>query len=462
MQSWAATELRYANLGDKRLKQRLIRVVERLSAQPTASVPQACANRAEIKGTYRLWDNDRLTPEAILESHHRSTIERITAHPRVLLIQDTTALDFAHHPATQGLGRLDHPAQYGMKLHTGLAVSLEGVPLGLVHQQMWVREADTLGQRHRRRQRATHEKESQRWLTALEVSQQRIPENVELITVADREADIFDLFAWPRRPGSHILIRATQNRRVGEVEHLWEAVRRTPVRGWYTVELRRKEDVPARQATLQVRYTGVTIQPPRHHLKRAATQPVSLHVILAEEEEAPAGCQPICWLLLTSLPITCLDDALCCIRWYSYRWLIERYHFTLKSGCRLEELQLETVARLQRALATYLIVAWRLLWLTYEARRQPDQPCSVVLTTHEWQALYCIIHRTATPPDTPPTLRQAVHWIARLGGFLDRRGDGEPGVKTIWLGLRRLSDIAATWQLAHSHPDTSPTCSTYG
>ena len=196
-----------------------------------------------------------------------------------------------------------------------------------------------------------------------------------------------------------------------------------------------------------VRYASVTLQPPRHHRGRTTLAPLQLQVILAEEEDAPAGSKPVCWLLLTSLLVDSLEDALCYVRWYSYRWLIERYHFTLKSGCRLEDLQLEHAARIQRALATYLVVAWRLLWLTYQARRQPDQPCSDVLETHEWQALHCTIHQTPVPPSVPPTLRQAVHWIARLGGFLDRRSDGEPGVKTIWLGLRRLSDIAATWQL---------------
>lgn len=463
MQSWAATELRHANLGDARLNRRWVRVVEALSAQPTASVPQACGNWAAIKATYRFWDDEQVTPEAILESHSRSTIERIATQRRVLLIQDTTEVDFSHHPATRGLGRLEHPSQYGMKVHSVLGVSPEGVPLGLVHQWMWVREASTTGQRHRRRQRPTTEKETQRWLSSLDISQRKIPAAIDLVTVADREADIFDLFAQPRRPGSHILIRATHNRRVkGEVGYLWDAVRQSPVRGGYTLAVRRRGDIQARQAKIAVRYVSVTIQPPRHHLARAALAPLQLQVILAEEEDAPAGTKPVCWLLLTSLPIDSLEDALRYVRWYSYRWLIERYHYTLKSGCRLEELQLEDVARIRRALATYLIVAWRLLWLTYEARRCPGQPCSEVLETHEWHALYCTIHHTPTPPDEPPSLRQAVHWIARLGGFPDRRSDGEPGVKTIWLALRRLSDIAATWQLSHSPPNPSPACVPYG
>lgn len=153
------------------------------------------------------------------------------------------------------------------------------------------------------------------------------------------------------------------------------------------------------------------------------------------------------WLLLTTLAVSCFEDVVECLRWYSYRWLIERYHFVLKSGCRLEQLQLETGERIQRALATYTIVAWRFLWITYLARYHPETPADTVLATHEWQALYCTIHKTSTPPVSPPSLNTCVRWISQLGGFLARKGDGEPGVKTIWQGLRRLHDIAQTWPL---------------
>jgi hypothetical protein len=455
MQSWAAEELRYADLGDKRLNRRLIDIVETLSAKPTVSVPQACGTWARTKAVYRFWDNQRVTPEAILNGHIRSTIERIKKHDCVLLIQDTTNLDFAHHPSTKGLGHLDNLAQYGMKLHTTLAVSTAGVPLGLVDHQMWARAPETFGRRNQRKQRPTAEKESQRWLTSLERAQQRVPETVAVVTIADSEADIFDLFVLPRREGSHILIRATHNRRVETAGHLWDAMRQKPVTGQYTLELRRKEDVPTRQARMSVRYATLTIQPPKPRLKEPGLQPLQLQVILAEEDSPPAG-----HALVAGYKLARVKFGKRCLHWYSYRWLIERFHFVLKSGCRFEDLQLENAERLKRALASYLIVAWRLLWLTYEARRRPEQPCSEVLETHEWQALYCFHHRTPHPPPRPPTLHQAVHWIARLGGFLGRRADGEPGVKTIWLGFRRLADIAAAWQFMHSMLGNPP--STYG
>ena len=452
MQGWAAAELRHGQFGDKRLTDRLIRLVEDLAAQPSTSVPGACGTWAATKAAYRFWASERVTPEAIRESHTRSTMERVGSHEWVLAIQDTTNLDFTHHPQTEGLGPLDVGYRNGLKVHSTLAASAQGVPLGLLHQEVWVRDPAQAGKRHHRRQRATQDKESQRWLTALAGSQSAVPETVSVVTVADSEADIYDLFALPRRPGSELLIRGTHNRRVGAVGYLWETMETAPVWGQYQLEVSRRAGQPPRPATLTVRSARLEIQPPRHHRQRSQLSPVALQGILVQEEQPPAGTRPIVWLLLTSLPVESLADALRCVRWYSYRWLIERYHFVLKSGCRLEQLQLKSAARIQCALATYCIVAWRLLWLTYEARQNPDAPCDQVLETHEWQALYCHFHKTPYPPPSPPTLHQAVRWIAQLGGFLARKSDGEPGVQTLWLGLRRLHDKADMWQLLHSAP----------
>lgn len=175
-------------------------------------------------------------------------------------------------------------------------------------------------------------------------------------------------------------------------------------------------------------------------------------MILAEEQNPPQGVSPICWLLLTSLEINGWEDVVRCVRWYTYRWLIERYHYTLKSGCGIEKLQLETARRIDMALATFSIVAWRLLWLTYEARFNPEQPCDTVLEASEWQSLCATFNKNPIPPEKPPSIHEAVRMIASLGGFLGRKGDGEPGVKTIWRGLRRLHDITATWKLLHQIP----------
>lgn len=450
MPSWATQELQTANFRDARLTKRLIRMVEDFSAHPTASVPQACGSWAATKAAYNFWDSDRVTPAAIRAAHIDRTLARSLQHATILVIQDTTEIDVTDHPATQEVGYLDHPKRRGLKVHSALAATTDGVPLGLLHQAVWRRDPAQMGKKHTRSQRATAEKESQRWLTALEATQAALPSKPTVITVADREADVYDLFATARGPTHQLLIRAAYHRTVQHPAHrLWEAMRQSPVLGTLTTTLPRGDDRPARSATLHIRATTLGIQPPQNRKARASLATIPLQVVLVTEAAPPAGVPPVEWLLLTTLPVDTLEDAIQVVEWYRLRWLIERYHYVLKRGCQVEKLQLETGAGLERALATYCIVAWRLLWLTYEARQRPDVPCTDVLAPHEWQALYCTIHRTPIAASDPPTLRQAVRWIAQLGGFLGRRGDGEPGVKVIWRGLRRLDDIVATWVLLH-------------
>jgi len=226
-----------------------------------------------------------------------------------------------------------------------------------------------------------------------------------------------------------------------------KAIEKTAACGELTLELQRTPKRKPRTATLAVRFTTLELQPPQQHPQRSGLKPVQVQVVWAMEEMPPVGEKAISWLLLTTLEVACFEQASRCLRWYSYRWLIERYHYTLKSGCRLEQLQLETADRLERALATYAIVAWRLLWLTYEARSHPSESIKGILPAHYWIALYCHIHQTTVLPFRPPTLSECVRWIARLGGFLGRKSDGEPGVKTLWLGLQRVHDMASIWQL---------------
>jgi len=210
-----------------------------------------------------------------------------------------------------------------------------------------------------------------------------------------------------------LLIRAYQNRSVKsvdseEVEKLESAIRKASPVGVVTRELSKNPERKAREATLTLRTISVEIQPPKTHINYKSLKPIKIQVILASEENPPSGVDPVSWLLLTTLTITGFDYVVQCRRWYSYRWLIERYHYVLKSGCRLEQLQLETAARIERALATYTIVAWRLLWLTYESRYNPEAPADTILETHEWQALYCTINKTSIPPDTWLTPRCAI------------------------------------------------------
>ena len=448
---WVGHEMRYLALADERLTKRAKGMIQALSEQPSKSIPEACENWAATKGAYRFLENEAVEAVQIRAAHYQATGERLAGQPRILVIQDTSELSYTGKEVAEHLGALSNRTSRGVLMHSALAVSVSGVPLGLVHQHFWIRDDDQSGKSHFVRQRETQEKESQRWLDGVQAVEKVVPGEVELIHITDREGDIFDLFALQRQARSQLLIRVTHNRRVEhETGYLLDALSQAPVRGIVRVQVTPQAHREAREAILTVRFLSLTIRPPH----KAKGPGVLLQFILAQETQPPPDEAPIQWMLATSLPLNSLEDALTCLHYYALRWLIERFHYVLKSGCRIEQLYLQTPDRLLRALAIYSIVAWRLLWLTYEARHHPNQPCTVILQTHQWQALYCTIHKTATPPAMPPSLSQAVLWIARLGGFLARSHDGFPGPKTIWQGLRRLDDIANTWLLLHPQDNT--------
>ena len=366
----------------------------------------------------------------------------------MLAIQDTTDLNFTTRPCTQGLGFINQTKQQGIKVHTCFAVSGDGEPLGVLHQQCWNRPQRS-GKRAKRRKTPIEQKESYRWLQTLTAAEQRLDANVQIVHIGDREADIFELFAHPRSANSELLIRAEQNRKVAhELGYLIPTLEQAPIWGTISVELERNPKRPKREAKLQMRAIEVIVEVPQNHPKSQGLKPLCLNAILVEEIKAPAdGSQPIRWMLLTTLPVETFEQVREYVRWYTYRWLIERFHFTLKSGCGIEELQLQSRERLLKALATYSIVAWRLMWLVYRGRLTPEDSCESVLEKKEWR----LLRRKFVPKSRskkPPTLRQAIRWIAQLGGFLARKGDGEPGVKTLWRGLAKLSALLEGMQLA--------------
>lgn len=449
--SWAAEELQTLKLKDKRLVKRAIKILEDLSEHPSKSIPEANAGDWGVtKAVYAFWQNERVDEKEIQQAHFQATSERVAQHGRVLAVQDTTELNYSGKEVAKELGHLANPKSRGIEMHSNIVISEQGVPLGLIDLKVWHRDVASKGKKHQRTKKDTSEKESQRWLDGVLAAEERLAEEVEIIHIADREADIFDLFSLPRRTGSHLLIRVTYNRRVEhEAHYLWEAIRQAPIQGMHEVEVRAQVNRPARLAKTTVRYATLDVCSPSNKKVRPS---IPLQFILVEEVDVPDGVEPIIWLLATTLPVSRLDEALQCVQYYAYRWVVERFHFVLKSGCRVEKLYLQEKERLYRAITILSVVAWRLLWLTYQVRETPQAPCTLILQSNEWKALYCFTHHTSTPADEPPTLQEVVFWIARLGGFLGRKGDGDPGPMTIWRGMRHLEYIVSTWDLLHPEP----------
>lgn len=449
-EDWVWEEVGATELGDRRRLRRFVEVVRALAAQPEASVPQACGDWASTKAAYRFFANAAVSAAALRGGHAKATQARCRAQPVVLALQDTTELDFSHHPHTQGLGHLSAAWHQGLRVHTVFAVSAEGVPLGVLDQQVWARAPASRGVRHQRHTRPLAAKESQRWLTGVAAVQAALAGVACVVTVADREADLYALLARARAPGQELLLRLRHDRAlVGERARLRAVLASSPVAGVLTLELGRQPQRSPRQAELAVRYRSVTLAPPRRMPKAPA---VTLQVIAADELAPPPGEAGVHWVLASTLPVADFAAAVRLLHWYSLRWMIERYHYVLKSGCRIEQLQLERAERLERALAVYSVVAWRLLWLTYDARHDAEQPADAALAPAEWQALWWHVHHTPPPLDQPPpSLAQCLRWIAALGGYLGRRRDGPPGVNALWRGWQRLQDLTLMLQTLQPH-----------
>lgn len=450
---WAAREFGHARMKDQRLVDRLITLAGDFARQPAASIPQACGSWDKTKAAYRFFDNAAVEPGAILAAHVQATVQRMRGHAVVLCAQDTTSLNYSAHRRTKGLGPISNNRDktLGLFLHSTLALTPCGQPLGLLHTRTWARSARNFGRSsHARNRTPRARKESQKWMDSLAACQRLAAEcpETQLVNVADREGDLYDLFASALAPGDgprvHLLVRVQHNRQVAHpqeylLDHL--AAQRPSAR--LKVKVPRKDGRPGRLATLSIRFTSVTLRAP---CLKADQPPLTLWAVEARETRPPKGVAPICWRLLTTLPVTSAAEALERVRWYAQRWLIEVLHKVIKSGCQIEQRQLETRARLERVIVVDLIVAWRVLALCKAGRETPAAPASDWLGTGEWRALWCYFNERGKPPGAPPALGQAVRWIAQLGGFLNRRHDHDPGPIVIWRGLQQLRAITAAWQ----------------
>ena len=448
-EDWVEEELEKAELGDERLRKRLYEIVRDFYGKPQASIPQACRSRARTKAAYRFMDNKEITMEKILKAHYDTTVQRLRKEKTVLAVQDTTSLNYSAHPATENLGPIGYNKDktIGLMVHDTMVFNLEGTPLGLLNVQCWRRDKKKYGKKHRRHKLSIEEKESKKWLISYQAAaeaQKQNPKTV-IVSVGDREADIYELFemALKNPKGPKLLIRAAQDRIVStEQEHVWDYMQEKIVSGKQYIKVPRKAKQPARDAELTIRFGEVELKPPC--LKK---ENIKVWAILAREENAPESMQPLEWLLYATMPVNTFEEAVEKLAWYTKRWGIEIYHKTLKSGCKIEERQLGQAERIETCLAIDMVIAWRIYYLTKLGRETPDIPCSVFFEESEWKALVVFKTKNPVAPTQPPNLREAIRMIASLGGFLGRKSDGEPGTKTLWLGLQSLDNITETWKI---------------
>jgi hypothetical protein len=446
---WAEEEFGTVELYDPRLRRRLFTVARDFYNQPQEAIPQVCGSHAKTKAAYRFFSNERVTMDVLLRAHTESTIERIQAQEVVLAVQDTTPLNYTTCQTTEGLGPINNAkdAAIGLLLHDTMAFNVDGTPLGLLDVQCWARDPEDRGKRYRRQDLPIEQKESMKWLRSYRAvaEVQKLCPQTMLVSVGDRESDIYELFleATQAPQGPHLLVRCERSRKRKTTEsNLWEEMGRLPVAGMRVVQIPRSGTRPAREAQLEVRFAQVKLKSP----KAKKYPSVVVWMVHAREVDFdPEVKSPLEWMLLTTIAVNNFEQACQKLDWYTRRWGIEVYHKTIKSGCKVENRRFGTAEDLEACLAIDMVVAWRIYHLTKLGREVPDAPCTIFFEEAEWKALYMFVNKTPKPPEKEPSLRETIRMVASLGGFLGRKGDGEPGTTTIWRGLQRLEDITSSY-----------------
>ena len=472
-ESWAAKEFEETKLGDRRLTDRLVKIADKLSIMPESPINQACGGWSEVKAAYRFFQNENIKEKAILATHISKTVERIERHKVILAIQDTSYFTYSNHKKTTGLGiictkvgtNIKNIETKGLIMHTTLAVSTKGLPLGILDQKIYARPE--ISEKQKALKKKSHgnalsieDKESIRWLESLKNTNQSAEKTI-IVTVCDREADIYDFFALAHKLNKPVLIRAAQDRNVNKKSmyskkkqtKLRDVLENMPCTGMLSVEVPTRNNQPARVANLEIKFGEFTMNPPRNNIKnRTETlSDIPLRAIYVVEKHPPSGVDPLEWILVTNLAIYNFDEAIEKVRWYCLRWRIEVFHKILKSGLKVEECRLSSGERLIRYLTVMSIIAWRIFFITLISRADPSLSCAVLLEEEEWKVLYAKMNKVSPNSNTPPpTMKEAVTWIAKLGGYLARKKDPEPGPIVIWRGWKRLFDLVSGWELAIS------------
>ena len=435
------------DFNSSRLEQRFIRTMETLAEQPNKSIWYCSENRAEAKAIYRLLNNEGLDREEILRTHQEATVKRIIKNGKTILaVQDTTSLNYNTRAKMDGIGYISGNT-LGVNIHSSLAVTTDGLVLGVLSQTSYTRkQPSTNSTRQDIRRLSLEEKESFRWIQTMVKSAEPMPEGTQVVTVCDREGDMYELIDEAACNNQKFLIRVAQNRRIVGNEKIMDAVRAKSCGGRVKVMLPRdcRNGIKKREATLQIRYDNFGIKRPEVLDKKKGLKGVQeVNIIYVQEEQRDKNIEPVEWYLMTNIEVQSVESAYEKVVWYMHRWKIEHFHYVLKSGCSVEKLQERSMEKTTVLVLMYSIIAVLIMNITYIARIHPQLPCTVCFDEDEWKVLYCTANKTKKPPQKPYSIAEAVTYLSWLGGPKRAPSDGPPGVKTIWIGLDKLNTLLA-------------------
>ena len=464
-EQWLNRESINSSFRDVRIAKRFRALLNRLWKGMGQTIPLACQDWANTKAAYRFLDNDRVNEHDILSGHFQASAQRFgIADGPILVLQDTTTFSYEReHPELIGYtgtaitsagraGRATPSPQCGILMHSSLAVTTEGLPLGLCAIKFWSRKefknTATMRSKVNFTRIPIEKKESYRWLENLRQSTARLGEPERCVHIGDRESDVFELSCAASELGTHFLVRTCSDRLAGDGEHtVADEMSEVRVKGLHRVEVR-DSNGRSEEALLELRYRRITVLPPL--AKQRHYPALRLTVIHATERSEPAGRPRIEWKLLTDLPVSSRAEAIEKLDWYAMRWKIETFHKILKSGCKAEDSQLRTASRLTNLIAIFCILAWRVFWLTELNRSAPEAPPEVALTAIETTLLDRLVKDKPCAEQALPLSRSLIK-LAQLGGYLARTHDPPPGNKVIWRGMHRLVDIQIGYWLGREN-----------
>ena len=384
--------------------------------------------------------------QEILRTHREATIRRmIDTEETILAVQDTTSLNYNTQEKMEGIGYISDKT-LGVNIHSCLAVTTEGLVLGLLDQTSYNREQpnNNIRTHDSKKVRLLEDKESYRWVKTFETSTAGLPEGVKVINVCDREGDMYELLdaiesSTQRRPTDLFLIRVAQNRITVDNQRVLDAIREKQCMGKVEITIPRdsRKNVKERKGTLQIRHDRFEIKRPAILNKiKTLKDSIAVWVVHAKEENPPKDVEPIEWFLMTNETVENAEAAFERIRYYTHRWKIERFHFVLKSGCKVEKLQERSMDKTTLLVLMYSVIAVLILNMTYIARIHPDISCTVFFEEDEWKVLYCIANKTKTPPEKPYTVAEAITYLSWLGGQKELPAMACRGLKLFGLGLK--------------------------
>ena len=429
---------------DQRLKSRFFKIMDAFAAAPDKSTWAAAGSRSSAKAAYRFFSNKDVSRDELLDSVSRATKKKMKHADAdwILAIQDTTSVGFGNRKAIKGMGYHCSTEQRGMLVHSCIAATDQGIPLGLLYQEIRTRDVrrDDSGTKDEKRSRPIEEKESYRWIHTMNEIHQRVAEDIPVLTVCDREGDFYEFFSNAADLGENFLIRLVQNRMVDDGKKIFHELHQSPVAGSMVVRMGRnpKEHIPARNVKMDYHYKEVVVHCPKRRTEKHIREKLVLTAIYVHE----SGKKGTEWFLLTTVRVKNEKDIEKLIQCYAHRWKIERFHFILKSGCKIEKNQAREYERLKFLTLLYSVIALQILNLTYLGKKCPEISSEIVFDKEEWKILYCCARKTKEIPETY-TLKEAIYDLGVLSGIKGAPSDGMPGARSICQGLEVLCSLLA-------------------